>query len=58
MVKGRMGEPVKNPAIPLRNEAWKRLLRILQEFGLSPASRTRVSSIPASNDDNDNRFFE
>lgn len=53
LLQGRCGEMVKNPAITLRAEAWKRLLRICQEFGLTPAARTRVSSIAASEDTSD-----
>jgi P27 family predicted phage terminase small subunit len=57
MIRGRMGEMVRNPAVAMRNDAWKRLLKILQEFGMSPSSRTRISAIPASPESDDDRFF-
>lgn len=56
-IKGRMQDIVKNPAVAMRDNAWKRLLKILTEFGLSPASRTKVSVNPQAEDSEDSRFF-
>lgn len=35
----------KNPKIEIMNQAWDRLGKLLTEFGLTPASRDKVSSI-------------
>lgn len=57
MVTGKDGHSVKNPAIAMKSDAWKNLLKICQEFGLSPSSRTRVNAIPADDDsEKDNRY--
>jgi len=34
-----------NPEVAIASDAWKRALRMLTEFGLTPASRGRVSAL-------------
>ncbi len=48
MLTDKYGKVTKNPALTERNEAWKRFLCILREFGLSPSSRSRVSTNPTT----------
>jgi P27 family predicted phage terminase small subunit len=42
IVKGSRGNPVANKFIAIRRDAWMMQLRLSQEFGLTPAARTRV----------------
>ena len=37
---------VRNPAVAIRNEAWKRLTKQLGRFGLDPSSRADVEALP------------
>lgn len=39
-----------NPAVNQRSNAWSRIRGMLQEFGLTPASRSKVSAKQADND--------
>ena len=41
-IKGSMGSEIKNPVASVVSEASLRLHRYCQEFGLTPASRTRI----------------
>jgi len=34
-----------NPAVAMRADAWRRLMSGLQQFGLTPSSRTKIASI-------------
>jgi len=34
-----------NPAVAMRADAWRRLMSGLQQFGLTPSSRTKVAAI-------------
>ena len=40
------GAPMKrkHPMVSIRNDAWRRVQSMMSEFGLTPASRTNVSS--------------
>lgn len=44
LIKTQSGYPIKNPLITIANEAERKCLRILTEFGLTPASRSKVST--------------
>lgn len=44
LIKTPNGYPVKNPLITIANEAENKCLKILVEFGLTPASRSKVSA--------------
>ena len=49
------GYPVQSPHVNISNKALAQLKAFVQEFGLSPASRTRVSAVPQVDADDD--FF-
>jgi len=43
---------VTNPAVPARADAWRRVKIMLTEFGLTPASRSKVD-VEVAGEDND-----
>jgi len=46
------GEMVRsNPALVERGDAWRRFKAGLVEFGLTPASRSKVAALPAEPED-------
>lgn len=45
------GNPYQNPHLGVANRAWDQLKRMLSEFGLTPAERTRVASLMAEDED-------
>lgn len=45
---GRVTRP--HPAVRIAAEAWRRVHRMLLEFGLTPAARTRVNRVPTGDD--------
>ena len=56
---GPHGEPLmtrKNPAADLRSDAWKRYVSGLGHFGLSPATRSKVSAQPPERSNKLDRF--
>ena len=38
------GNVLPHPAVPMRNDAWRRCVQAAKEFGLTPSSRTRTSA--------------
>lgn len=42
LVKSPNGYPVQNPYLSIANKAMERMVRILTEFGMTPASRSRI----------------
>lgn len=48
LIKSPKGYPIQNPALSIRNQAAKELLRFAIEFGLTPAARTRVKTVDPS----------
>lgn len=44
LVKGRHGEPVRNPYLKVVNESTAQLTKLFAEFGMTPSSRQRVVS--------------
>jgi P27 family predicted phage terminase small subunit len=40
-----------HPALGVRNDAWRRVIAGMSEFGLTPASRTKVSARSKDDDD-------
>ncbi len=42
LVKTPNGYPVQGPYLQIANKAQQQMLRLLAEFGLTPASRTRI----------------
>jgi P27 family predicted phage terminase small subunit len=47
----------RRPEVAIRADAWKRVLRALVEFGLTPASRAGVSTGEADDEDPMAEFF-
>jgi P27 family predicted phage terminase small subunit len=45
VVKAQSGFPVQSPYLSIANIQSDRMLRILTEFGCTPASRTRVTTV-------------
>ena len=43
--KGSMGQPTKNPAISVMNDAAYLMLKCCSELGFTPASRSKVTTI-------------
>jgi P27 family predicted phage terminase small subunit len=42
LIKGRQGEAVKSPYLPVINQAIEQMRMMLIEFGMSPSSRSRL----------------
>jgi P27 family predicted phage terminase small subunit len=50
--EGRDGIQIKaHPGVAIRDRAWADFQRGLVEFGLTPASRSRITPLPAPQDD-------
>ena len=51
--------PMPSPYLPIANKAMEQMQRALLEFGMSPASRTKVSAatLPSEEDDEFAREF-
>ena len=51
LVKSPTGYPMQNPLLAVSNRAHEQIVRLLAEFGMTPASRTRVHvELPAAPD--------
>ena len=46
-----------HPAVAVRQDAWKRVVTLLRDFGMTPSARTRVSGGDAPTDDPLEAFF-
>jgi P27 family predicted phage terminase small subunit len=46
LVKSPSGFPMQSPYLAIANKALKEMRLLLQEFGLSPSSRSRVTAAP------------
>ncbi len=46
LVKSPNGFPMQNPWLPVSNKAFDHMRQLLQEFGLTPASRSKVKALP------------
>ena len=51
LLKGRDGNPIKNPASMIFDKQQTHYLHLLREMGLTPASRSRVNSVEEQNTD-------
>ncbi|MHB9839972.1 phage terminase small subunit P27 family [Paraburkholderia terrae] len=59
VVKGAAGYPVRSPYMRIVSQQSELMLRILAEFGMTPASRTRVTaSKPDAEDDAFSKFVK
>jgi P27 family predicted phage terminase small subunit len=52
VVKSPSGFPIQSPYLAIANKAMEQMRVFLLEFGLTPASRTRVHASPAPNEPN------
>jgi len=43
----KSGYPVQSPYFAISNKAHEQMMKIASEFGLTPSSRTRVTTVPA-----------
>jgi P27 family predicted phage terminase small subunit len=57
MLKSPHGFPVQSPYLAVANRAMEQMRSLLAEFGMSPASRTRVSVEPIPEDDEFEQAF-
>jgi P27 family predicted phage terminase small subunit len=46
LIKGKDGWPVRNPFIRIENDCLKHCQRLWTELGLTPSSRTRLTTLP------------
>ncbi len=53
MVKSPTGYPMQSPYLAIANRAMEQIRAMLTEFGMSPASRTRVHAAPAGANEED-----
>ena len=53
MLKSPKGFPIQSPYLAVANKAMEQMRSLLSEFGMSPASRTRVSASPLVDDEED-----
>ena len=51
VVQGDRGILKKNPAVEIREKAWKSFLSAAEHFGLTPLARSRLQVIPSEGDD-------
>lgn len=51
MVKSPSGFPMQSPYLAVANKAMEQMQRLLTEFGMTPASRTKVEAWPAQEND-------
>ena len=57
VVKAPSGFPVQSPFLSIANKAWEQMLRILMEFGMTPASRSRVTAAKQEDEESQYRRF-
>jgi P27 family predicted phage terminase small subunit len=48
IVKSPNGYPMQSPFLAIANKAMEQMRQFLTEFGMTPASRSRVSAVPAA----------
>jgi P27 family predicted phage terminase small subunit len=53
----RFGDKVEHPAVSISRQAWADVRAFGTEFGLSPASRTRIGAAPKTKTDDAESFF-
>lgn len=39
------GNPIQNPYVSIANQSKERLIKIMTEFGMSPSSRSKVTTV-------------
>jgi P27 family predicted phage terminase small subunit len=51
MLKSPNGFPIQSPYLAVANRAMDQIRSLMSEFGMSPATRTRVSALPEDDSD-------
>ena len=51
LVKAPSGYPMQNPYLAIANKAFEQMQKMLVEFGMTPASRSRIQVEPEQGDD-------
>lgn len=46
------GGPYQHPAVGIRNNAWKKIVRLLREFGLTPSARAGMKMTASAQEEN------
>jgi len=44
LIKTTNGNVIQNPLVGISNHSWSQVLRFAKEFGLTPASRSRLEA--------------
>ena len=57
IIKSPNGFPIQNPYLAVANRAWKTVQGLLVEFGMTPASRSRVTAAGTGTSSDEERFF-
>ncbi len=57
MLRGPNNTPVRSPYLQVANQALDQLRGLLSDFGMSPASRSRVSASPLAPEDDEFEQF-
>lgn len=57
---GSMGNIIVNPAVRVRDSAWARAMKAMEQFGMTPSSRASVTTSKKKEDkpDGKSRFFK
>jgi P27 family predicted phage terminase small subunit len=58
LVKAPNGQPMMNPYLVIANQAIKKVRALLAEFGMSPSSRSRISTAGAGQDSESGEWFD
>ena len=56
-MKSPNGFPVLSPYLAVANQSIKQMIRMVVEFGMSPASRTGIETLPPPETDEEREFF-
>lgn len=58
LVKSPNGHPMMNPYLMIANQAIKKVRALLTEFGMSPSSRSRISTAGSGQDSDNGEWFD
>ena len=53
MLKSPTGFPIQSPYLAVANKAMEQMRALLAEFGMAPASRTRVAGVPLDDEEDE-----
>jgi P27 family predicted phage terminase small subunit len=58
LVKSPSGQQMMNPYLAIANQAIKRIRAMLTEFGMSPSSRSRISTVGGAGDSEGSEWLD